>query len=47
MFQAALYYRHDRVQAAEDAPRSRCQIFELGHGLAEIVERGAVVSEER
>ena len=30
--------------AAKNAPRSRCQILELGHGLAEIVKRGVVVS---
>ena len=36
-----------RVRAAEDAPRSLGRLLERGHGLAEIVERGAVVMVER
>jgi hypothetical protein len=36
-----------RVCATEDAPRGRCHILEYGHGLAKIVERGAIVIVER
>ena len=37
----------DWVRAAEHAPRGRCQILERRHALAQIIERGAVGSDER
>ena len=35
------------MRAAEHAPRGPCRLLERHHGLAEIVERGALVSVER
>ena len=37
----------ERVRASEHAPRYRLDVLERAHGLAEIVERGAGVVEER
>ena len=37
----------ERVRAAEHAPRGPFRVLERHHGLAEIVERGAVVVVER
>ena len=39
--------RCGRVRAAKYAPRSPCHVLERCHGLADIVERGAVVVVER
>ena len=36
-----------RIRAAEDAPRDSSCVLERRHGLAEIVERGAGIREER
>ena len=33
---------YERMRAAEHAPRDPSRVFERRHGLAEIVERGAV-----
>ena len=43
--QAKLNIRYERVRAAEHAPRNRLDVLERSHGLAEIVERRAVVAE--
>ena len=37
----------NRVRAAEHAPRNPFRVLERRHGLAEVVERGAVVLHER
>ena len=37
----------ERVRATENASRGPLRVFEPRHGLAEIVERGAVVREKR
>ena len=42
-----LNIRGERVHAAKNAPRDPFQILEGRHGLAEIVERGAVGFDER
>ena len=39
--QALLTHRCGRVRAAEHAPRGPLRLLERGHGLADIVERGA------
>ena len=41
--QIRLHMRYQRVCAAEHPPRDPCHVLERLHGLAEIVERGAVV----
>ena len=38
---------YNRVRSTEHLPRGRCQFLERRHGLAEIVERGAIGSVER
>jgi len=43
VLQCALNPRCDRVRAAEHAPRGPFYFLERRHGLAEIVERGAIV----
>ena len=45
--QTALNILCERMRATKNAPRGLCRILERRHGLAEIVERGAVVQEER
>ena len=45
--QATLNSHHERMRAAEYAPRGRFRLLERRHGLAEMVERGAVGSVER
>ena len=47
VLQFVLKSLYERVRAAEHAPRGRFQVLEQRHGLAEIVERGAVVLAER
>tara|TARA_B100000459_G_scaffold90320_1_gene50927 strand:- start:416 stop:565 length:150 start_codon:yes stop_codon:yes gene_type:complete len=42
-FQGALNPFCERVRAAEHASRDPFRVFERRHGLAEIVERGAIV----
>ena len=37
---------YERVRATHHAPGGPCRLLERGHGLAKIVERGAVVSVE-
>jgi len=43
--QGLLNLNRVRVRAAEDAPRGLGRLLERRHGLAEIVERGAGVTE--
>ena len=45
--QSVLNFLCERVRATEHAPSGLFQILERRRGLAEIVERGGVVSEER
>ena len=45
--QAVLNTRGERVRATEHAPRDPLYLLERRHGLAEIVERGGGVLEER
>ena len=45
--QVALNIQYERVRSAVQAPRGPLRVLERRHGLAEIVERGAVVEEER
>ena len=40
--QGPLNRRCERVRAAEYAPRDPCRVLERRHGLAEIVESGAL-----
>ena len=42
-----LNYLCDRVRATKNSPRDPFRVFERRHGLAEVVERGGVVSVER
>jgi hypothetical protein len=41
--QGVLNLRYERVRATHHAPGGPCRLLERGHGLAKIVERGAVV----
>ena len=45
--QGNLNIRYERVRATEHAPCGRFHLFERRHGLAEIVERRAVVAEHQ
>ena len=45
--QGTIDIHHQRMHAAADAPRNPFQFLERSHGLAEIVERGVGVQEER
>ena len=45
--QLALDMHHERMRATKHAPRGSLRVLERRHGLAEIVERGAVVTVER
>jgi len=45
--QGILHSRCGRVRITEHAPRGPCRVLERRHGLAEIVERGVGVQEER
>ena len=45
--QGLLHRHHDRVRPPKHAPRGPFGFLERRHGLAEIVERGAVVVVER
>ena len=45
--QGPLHIHYDRVRATKHAPRDPFSVLERRHGLAEIVECGAVVSVER
>ena len=45
--QSRLYSSRGRVRAAEHAPRDPLSVLARHHGLAEIVECGAAVLEER
>ena len=47
VLQITLNRRYDRVRAAEQAPRSPFRFLDRLHCLAEIAERGGVVSVER
>ena len=47
ILQEILNRRRERVLATKHAPRGPFRLLERRHGLAEIVERGAVVSVER
>ena len=45
--QITLNMNNERVRAAENAPRGPFYVHERRHGLADIVERGPGVPEER
>ena len=46
LFQGVLDIRHERVRAAEHAPRNPFRVLESRHAFAEIVERGGGVLAE-
>ena len=47
VLQSPLNFRRERVCTAKHAPRDPCRVLDRRHGLADIVERGAIVLVER